>query len=47
MGAATEAGLESPAIVVGDVAFKQIPPISTLEHLVDRQLAAQRGGDAP
>jgi hypothetical protein len=46
MRAAKGAELESPAIVVGDVVFKQIPPIPTLERVVEQALAARRGGDA-
>jgi len=46
MGAARDAELESPAIVVGDVVYKQIPPIPTLERVVEQALAARRGGGA-
>jgi hypothetical protein len=46
MRAAKGAELESPAIVVGDVVFKQIPPIPTLERVVEQALTARRGGDA-
>jgi protein-disulfide isomerase len=44
--AAREAGLESPAIVVGDIAFKMIPPMPTLERVVEQALAARARGDA-
>jgi hypothetical protein len=43
---ANDTGLEPPAIVVGDVVYRNaMPPLATLDRVVDDQLAARHVGE--